>query len=149
MKTTTKSKPKVKAINADMELSAYSKPVVTKKKAEKFDREKSAADELAGLSDHFKSIKALDKRMKMQLDDTLDSEFWIAICFQNREQKEEFLRLLKIPRPLGDKYLDGMKVAKVLGVELKTPVPQLRRHRGVDHVLLPFVMKYDPDKELR
>jgi len=138
---TTKSK--------DVEISAFSKPVLTKKKTEKFNREETAAAELAGLSQHFKDIKALDKRMKVQRDDTMDSEYWIAVCFQNRVQKEEFLRLLKIPRIIGDKYLDGMKLAKILGITLTTPVPPIRRHKKADGTLKAFAMPYDPDKELR
>ena len=132
----------------DLELSAFSKPVVTKKKQAKFDREKSAAEELAGLSQAFKDIKALDKRMKVQRDDSMDSEYWVALCFQNREMKEEFLRLAKVPRTIGDKYINGMTFAKILGITLKTPVPPIRRHKKVDGTLAPFALPYDPDKEI-
>ena len=46
-----------------------------------------------------------------------DSEHWVAVCFQTREQKEEFLRALNLT-DLGDKYLDGQKVARRLGKSL-------------------------------
>lgn len=64
--------------------------------------------------------------------DATDSEYWVAVCFQNREQKEEFLRKAGII-DLGDKYLDGMKVADRLGVELTAEVgamPKLKNHKG-------------------
>ncbi|HET9819637.1 MAG TPA: hypothetical protein VFP92_10790 [Rhodanobacteraceae bacterium] len=46
-----------------------------------------------------------------------DSEYWAAICFQTREQKEAFLAALGILAH-GDKYLDGRAVAEALGIVL-------------------------------
>lgn len=58
-----------------------------------------------------------------------DSEFWIALCFQTREQKDDFLyafgekyldattggeELLR----WGDKYFDGQIFADLLGIEV-------------------------------
>jgi hypothetical protein len=117
------------AHDGEVSLRARTQKPVTKKAKEKLDRQKAAAEEIAALSDHFKAIKENDKKMRAQRDDTMDSEFWIAICFQNRAQKEEFLRLVKFPKTIGDKYLDGMKVAKILGVKLTTPVPPKRKHK--------------------
>lgn len=48
---------------------------------------------------------------------TLDHEFWCALCFQSREQKEQFLKALDL-LDIGDKYLDGLLVAERLGVPL-------------------------------
>ena len=50
-----------------------------------------------------------------------DSEFWVAIGFQSRRQKEQFLQALRDKLGLkddGDKYLDGWEVAKALGITL-------------------------------
>ena len=46
-----------------------------------------------------------------------DSEYWCAICFSSREQKEAFLSALGL-LSIGDKYLDGYKVAEKLNVKL-------------------------------
>ena len=46
-----------------------------------------------------------------------DSEFWVALCFQDRDQKEAFLGAIGMLAH-GDKYLDGQKVAEALGVEI-------------------------------
>jgi hypothetical protein len=46
-----------------------------------------------------------------------DSEFWVAVCFTTREEKEAFLERSGLA-PLGDKYLDGRSVADALGVDL-------------------------------
>lgn len=48
----------------------------------------------------------------------VDSEFWFALCFQSREQKEEFLRLIGW-EDLGDKYLNGLEVAERLGLPIE------------------------------
>jgi hypothetical protein len=42
-----------------------------------------------------------------------DSEFWVAVCFKTREDKETFLQEQGLAQ-LGDKYLDGYKVGKIL-----------------------------------
>lgn len=60
------------------------------------------------------------KRAKMEASrfkKATDSEYWFAVCFQTREQKEAFLRAMKLIE-LGDKYLSGELVAKQLGVDL-------------------------------
>lgn len=46
-----------------------------------------------------------------------DSEYWFVLCFKTREDKETFLRRAKL-YAIGDKYLDGYAVARVLGVPM-------------------------------
>ncbi|OGA98131.1 MAG: hypothetical protein A3E79_11785 [Burkholderiales bacterium RIFCSPHIGHO2_12_FULL_61_11] len=46
-----------------------------------------------------------------------DSEYWVGLCFQTREQKEHFLREAKLLQH-GDKYIDGALLAKRMGIEL-------------------------------
>lgn len=46
-----------------------------------------------------------------------DSEYWVGLCFQTREQKEHFLHEAKLLQA-GDKYIDGALLAKRLGIEL-------------------------------
>ena len=46
-----------------------------------------------------------------------DSEYWACLCFQSREQCNAFLKALDLLH-IGDKYLDGVKVAEKLGVVL-------------------------------
>lgn len=61
-----------------------------------------------------------------------DSEFWVAVCFENREQKDEFLRKSGLAK-LGDKYIDGTKAAELLEIELTAkspPIKPLKNHRG-------------------
>lgn len=47
-----------------------------------------------------------------------DSEFWFAVCFTSREEKERALKALKVSkRMMGDKYVDGRKFMQVQGIE--------------------------------
>ena len=42
-----------------------------------------------------------------------DSEFWFAVCFTSREEKDAFLAEFGAGR-IGDKYLDGQALARLL-----------------------------------
>ncbi len=51
----------------------------------------------------------------------VDHEYWLCICFQSRAQKEEFLAKAGWA-DLGEKYVDGLALAELLGVDVR-PVP--------------------------
>jgi len=78
-------------------------------------------------------FKERAKREDQRFTDATDSEYWIAIVFQNREQKEEFIKKIgfDIERD-NDKYMDGIEVAEKLNIKLETPVPQLPHYRAFD-----------------
>lgn len=46
-----------------------------------------------------------------------DSEYWFAVCFTSREDKDAFLAAARL-LPVGDKYLDGSAVAAILGIDM-------------------------------
>ncbi|HCL5283971.1 TPA: hypothetical protein N2G45_002876 [Salmonella enterica] len=48
---------------------------------------------------------------------TTDSEYWVAVCFQTREQKEFLLKAMELFEH-GDKYIDGNVLAERLGISL-------------------------------
>lgn len=49
-----------------------------------------------------------------------DSEFWFAVCFKDRDEKERFLRAAGVKvRLMGDKYLSGRDLAAVLGIDMR------------------------------
>lgn len=69
-----------------------------------------AAAELSALESGYR------ERAKMEVSrfkDATDSEFWFAVCFKTREDKEAFLKEFGLWN-FGDKYLDGAKVASQL-----------------------------------
>lgn len=47
-----------------------------------------------------------------------DSEYWVAVCFTSRAEKEAFLKAARIPARMGDKYLDGRQFARRVGIDL-------------------------------
>lgn len=91
--------------------------------------EKDSELELDALSSGFRERRKNEQARKLA---ATDSEYWCALCFPTRELKEEFLKKLSLIN-LGDKYIDGMKVAERLGVELISEVPaapKLKSFRG-------------------
>jgi hypothetical protein len=73
------------------------------------------------LTDIQKQFKEAAKNERQIFIDNTDSEYFVCLGFQNREQKEEFLKtsgLIKI----GDKYLNGIEAAEILGIQLQSRV---------------------------
>lgn len=76
--------------------------------------EADAATELDALASAFRERRRdEDKRFQQ----ATDSEYWFAVCFKSRAAKDEFLAAIKARR-LGDKYIDGHHLARLLGVDL-------------------------------
>lgn len=80
------------------------------------DLEKDSAAEFGALT------VAYRERAKAEADrftNATDSEFWFAVCFKTREEKEAFLKAAGVKLKLmGDKYLDGRQLAAVLGIKI-------------------------------
>lgn len=77
--------------------------------------EVDAASELDLLQAGFRARRrAEDSRFRA----ATDSEYWFAVCFKTRAEKDLFLRLANLAQ-LGDKYLDGEKVAAILNIKEK------------------------------
>jgi hypothetical protein len=77
--------------------------------------EDSAAEVDAVASAFRDRAKREDERFQL----ATDSEYWVALCFRTRDEKEAFLAAAGLLH-LGDKYLDGHAAARVLGVEFTT-----------------------------
>lgn len=73
------------------------------------------------ISEALAFIKAERQKKRDAWRVTVDPEYWVCVCFQSREQKEGFLTKAGW-LDLGEKYLDGLEVAKRLGVEV-LPIP--------------------------
>lgn len=78
--------------------------------------ERDAGEELQQLeSAYVQRRKAEDKRR----ENATDSEYWFAVYFESRTEKEAFLKAIGAKKKLhGDKYLDGRKLAKLLNIEM-------------------------------
>lgn len=79
------------------------------------DLAEDATRELSAMEDAYRD------RAKAEADrfrDATDSEYWVAVCFKTREDKERFLAAAGL-LPLGDKYLDGHALARKLGIDME------------------------------
>lgn len=63
------------------------------------------------------AFKARAKAEQARFALATDSEYWVGLCFQTREQKEAFLVAAKLIQH-GDKYIDGQVLARRMGIEL-------------------------------
>lgn len=79
------------------------------------------------------------KREASRFQDNTDTEFWAAIYFQSRAQKEAFLKAIGVDTEEEDKYIDGNKLAKTMGIELP-PSPKRAARRGTSQDLLDLVI---------
>jgi len=102
------------------------KPV---KKAEQLSK-----DEMREVHNAFKDRAKNEQARFMR---AVDSEYWCCICFQTREQKEAWLKATGLAA-IGDKYLDGKRVAAKMRVILPS-VPKSQPIKAVDKKLLALV----------
>jgi hypothetical protein len=54
---------------------------------------------------------------RKQVADAIDTEFWFAVYFRSREQKNQFLHAIGMLAE-ADKYIDGERLADTLGIDL-------------------------------
>ncbi len=76
------------------------------------------ADAATEMSEALRAIIDQKRGMREVYRTTTDPEFWFAVCFQSREQKDEFLRLVGWDA-FGDKYIDGLRVAEALDIPIE------------------------------
>jgi hypothetical protein len=77
--------------------------------------EADTADDLAHLMSTMKGRERVERNRFLE---ATDSEYWVALCFQTRAQKDDFLRRMDLI-DLGDKYLDGLDVAARMGLQME------------------------------
>jgi hypothetical protein len=101
------------------------------------DVEQDAAAELDALQTAFGDRT---RKERQRFVAATDSEYWFAVCFQSREQKERFLLALNWVR-FGDKYLDGTLLAEKLGIALppaNVPFVTEKPDRTLNELSLPL-----------
>jgi hypothetical protein len=87
-------------------------PAADEKPAGSF--EEQAAAEIGELEAGIKSRK---KAERDRFRAATDSEFWFAVCFTSRDEKDRFLKAAGLWEH-GDKYLDGQVVADTFDVDM-------------------------------
>jgi hypothetical protein len=76
-----------------------------------------ATDSAAELDAVAKGFRERTKKEDDRFRLATDSEYWFAVCFKSREDKDAFLAAARL-LPVGDKYLDGYAVAQILGIDM-------------------------------
>lgn len=89
--------------------------------------EKSVLDELGEVESSFRERL---KRENSRFLDMCDTEYWFAVCFTSRKQKEEFMTKIGIDPEL--KYVEGREMAKAYRKALKTPDLEFAQIRPFD-----------------
>jgi hypothetical protein len=96
---------------------------VTAKNAHPFDSIEYTGNDEVDTTQEFNAIQSgfmeRNKREQERFFLATDTEYWCCLVFQTRDQKEQFLQAMKWIVH-GDKYIDGVKVAKSLNVELNS-----------------------------
>jgi hypothetical protein len=109
---------------------------------------RSSKLDISTIREHEKAIKVVKEKTSLQkrdaverrrVEDVTDSEYWVAVCFDSRTQKEEFLRAVGLLRD-GDKYIDGRKLAALFGIGL-TPDPGSNRKVQINQRWLKHVQE--------
>lgn len=107
-------------IGAPRKVAAPDEPTTAAPKEGLLEKLQRAEARLKEIADTNPNAKWKLARMRAQqvMHDSNDSEYWIAIAFESRAQKERFLHLLGLLRADEDKYYSGREVAKILGIDL-------------------------------
>lgn len=100
--------------------SAFGEPAVTEEA--QYDGPPVEQTALAELDDLLARFRAQQDQPDVLLGDVTDSKHWVAVAFQTRAMKDEFLYRAGL-EDAGNKYLDGHAVARMLGIDLESPMP--------------------------
>lgn len=68
------------------------------------------------LTDHQKMMKSLREQQQAAIEAANDTDYFIAVYFQNSQQKREFFEAMKLTG--GGVYVDGLELAKRCNVTL-------------------------------
>ena len=90
------------------------------------DLEQSANSENSELLRQFKEKK---KALFDQYRVAADQDYWVALCFQCQDQRDEFLRQARWDAMDG-RYVNGLEVARQLGLDVKPIQLKPRPIRG-------------------
>ena len=82
------------------------------------------AQSLTSLNSGFKERQ---KKETERFNDSVECGYHLCIVFQNNKMREEFAKEIGV----GDKiFIDGMDFAKRFGIDLKTPIPEMKKTKS-------------------
>lgn len=108
-------KAKLKAVQSkNLRSKQKDKPVLYEAPEQTGNLEQDLMQELDAVKQGFRNRAKVENN---RFDDVTDSEYWFAVCFKTREQKERFLKAMQWIE-YGDKYLNGELIAERMGVDI-------------------------------
>jgi hypothetical protein len=121
-------------LNINNEITLGKSPTLNQSEKIDFTKMDIEAETLQEVNDILAGFKSRQATEQARYEDAVDSQFWIAICFQTSEQAEEFLKKTGW-LDIGEKYLDGLEVAQRMGINLTSDIPPIQRFK-IDSTLL-------------
>lgn len=88
--------------------------------------EKDSIVEVQTLADAFADnpLKKRFRESRREHEIRTDSRYWTCVCFESREQLEQFLKLTKMDADGSLQYIDGRKLAANIGIQLESENPK-------------------------
>jgi hypothetical protein len=74
-----------------------------------------------------RKFRESSEKYRATMKDLNDSNFWTCIVFQSKEQAQEFNERMGFSSD--SSFIDGLKLAKEIGVEIKSPTPSMPRFK--------------------
>jgi hypothetical protein len=99
------------------------------------DIEKEALEEISEVSAFSKKAKAENDLFK----NNTDANYFTVVTFNNSAQLDEFLNKIGLT-PSDKQYIDGLALAKKLGIEITTPSRQAPGSFRVNQELIELIM---------
>lgn len=69
--------------------------------------------------DHIEMMKMLRRQQREAIDEANDAGYWFGVYFQNRHQKEAFIKAIGAAELTEGQYIDGVELAKAMGIKLE------------------------------
>lgn len=99
--------------------------------------EEATKEEISDVLKAFRNMANHEAELKAK---NVSTDFWFAVYFASQDQRDTFLRAVKLLEKLEDQYIDGTTFAKALGVEV--PVEEIsipktfRKPANIDDLIL-------------
>ena len=92
--------------------------------------EKDMQDTSTAILDEVEGIAESIKRQKAIAKDTLSSNYWFAVCFNNDKQKQQFLEAAGFDPSWT--FIQGDQFARAVGIQYKEPNHDYSKERRVN-----------------
>lgn len=91
-------------------------------------------------SEFLQAFRKRSKEEELRKQQNISTDYWFAVYFANQDQRDAFLRKVKLLEMLEDQYIDGQTFADALNIkippgEITTP-KAFRSPAGIDDLVM-------------